>query len=66
MLYHVTFEIDARDRRDAEHWAQWVAGYETIMRDVYVLHVRRFLQDPAALSLVRPPEIAGERADDCA
>lgn len=41
VAYSVTFIVNARDRNDAEHWAHWVANYETIMRDVTLQAVHR-------------------------
>lgn len=39
--YRVTLESDFIDRNDAQHWAMWVAGFESIARSVDVISVVR-------------------------
>jgi hypothetical protein len=39
--YRITFDVAAVDQDDAKHWAFWVAGAETVMRDVDVVSVVR-------------------------
>lgn len=49
--YRITFDVDAVDQNDARHWAHWIAGLETIMRDVDVYSVVRL-----AASMTVPPQ----------
>lgn len=39
--YRITFDVQAVDKADAQHWAHWVAGAETIMRGVDVVSIYR-------------------------
>lgn len=54
--YRVTFEIEARDRADAAHWATWLLGWDHVLRDLVLENIEKVSSTLTVVS----PRVDGE------